>query len=68
MTPDPRTLYIERLAERRAEIAHQEQRHRRLARSVRQVHMRPRVVRSIAAVLLRRNNQDGLTQNHVAPA
>ncbi len=30
MTPDPRTLYIERLAERRAEIAHQEQRHRTL--------------------------------------
>jgi hypothetical protein len=30
MTPDPRTLYTERLAERRAEIAHQEKRHRRL--------------------------------------
>src|ERR1035437_8349308 len=30
MTPDPRTLYSERLAERRAEIAHQEQRHRTL--------------------------------------
>src|SRR5450759_4972685 len=30
MTPDPRTLYIKRLAERRAEIAHQEQRHRTL--------------------------------------
>src|ERR1035437_7514373 len=30
MTPDPRTLYIERLAERRVEIAHQEQRHRTL--------------------------------------
>ena len=30
MTPDPRTLYTARLAERRAEIAHQEQRHRGL--------------------------------------
>src|ERR1039458_2169917 len=30
MTPDPRTLYTARLAERRAEIAHRQQRHRRL--------------------------------------
>jgi hypothetical protein len=30
MTPDPRTLYTERLAERRAEIAHLQRRHRRL--------------------------------------
>jgi hypothetical protein len=30
MTPDPRTLYAERLAERRASIAQQEARHRRL--------------------------------------
>ncbi|MCX6626888.1 MAG: hypothetical protein NTW28_04560 [Candidatus Solibacter sp.] len=30
MTPDPRTLYTERLGERRAEIAHQEQHHRML--------------------------------------
>jgi hypothetical protein len=30
MTPDPRILYTERLAERRAEIAHRQQRHRRL--------------------------------------
>jgi hypothetical protein len=30
MTPDPRTLYTQHLAERRAEIAHQEQRHRML--------------------------------------
>ena len=32
MTSDPRTLYTERLAERRAEIAHQEKRHRLLGR------------------------------------
>src|ERR1019366_8235017 len=32
MTPDPRTLYLERIAERRAEIAHQERRHRTLGR------------------------------------
>src|ERR1035441_8148117 len=30
MTPDPRILYTERLAERRAGIAHHQQRHRRL--------------------------------------
>src|ERR1019366_7037509 len=30
MTPDPRTLYTERLAARRAEIAHRQQRHRML--------------------------------------
>jgi hypothetical protein len=30
MTPDPRTVYTERLAERRAGIAHHQQRHRRL--------------------------------------
>src|ERR1019366_2047408 len=30
MTPDPSTLYTARLAERRAELAHRQQRHRRL--------------------------------------
>ena len=30
MTSDPRTLYTERLAERRAEIAHRQRRHRLL--------------------------------------
>ena len=32
MTPDPRTLYTQRLEERRAAIAHREQRHRMLGR------------------------------------